>query len=116
MSSPTDAGAAGRHQRRDDGAARWSTVGAYHGHGQLGCAVAVGCAAAAGGRGHRRVAQPVLLVPLGQRAARPAGAAPVSAIPRAVLGEALREAVGGGILRAAVLTTFALEWAFTLDE
>lgn len=40
----------------------------------------------------------------------------MSAIPRAVLAEALQEAIGGGTLRAAVLTTFALEWAFALDE
>jgi hypothetical protein len=40
----------------------------------------------------------------------------VRAPPQAVLAEALREALDGAELRAAVLTTFTLEWAFTIDE
>lgn len=40
----------------------------------------------------------------------------MSDIPRSVLFEALRKALDGGTLVAAVMTTFALEWSFTLDE
>lgn len=37
-------------------------------------------------------------------------------VPQEVLAEALRGSIGDATLRAAVLTTFTLEWAFTLDE
>ncbi len=40
----------------------------------------------------------------------------MSGPPQAVLAEALREALDGAPLRAAVLTTFTLEAGFTLDE
>lgn len=40
----------------------------------------------------------------------------MSEIPRSVLFEALQEALDGGRLVAAVMTTFALEWSFSLDE
>jgi len=40
----------------------------------------------------------------------------MSAVPRSVLSEALRTHLNGATLRAAVLTTFVLEWDFTVDE